>query len=198
MGPIATNAAINQIEFSDGVTWTEQDIEAKLLAQEEAQTGPNVTIYGFGDGGTLSAIAGVSSLVGGGTGADNFAWSAGDGATWISGEGGSDNPNNSQTDTLFIHGIDPSTVTVTRDPTSGANNIILTSPGQSPIILEGQTASDGKNVIDHVTFDNGTTWDYTELLVLADGGHCHNAEWHDRAVLCWRRGEQHHERDVER
>ena len=168
-GATAANAAINQIEFSDGVTWTEQDIEAVLLAQEEAETGPNVTIYGFGDGGTLSAIAGVSSLVGGGTGANSFAWTAEDGATWISGEGGSDNPN-SQTDTLFIHGIDPSTVTVTRDPTPGANSLILTSPGQSPIVLEGQTASDGKNVIDRVVFDDGTAWDYIQLLVQADGG----------------------------
>ena len=163
------NAAINEITFSDGVTWTEQDIESKLIAQEEAQTGPNINIYGFGGSDTLSAVAGSSTLTAG-TGADTYVWNAGDGATWISDQGSVDSGFIDETDTLLIHGVDPSTVTVTRDPTPGVGNLILTSPGQSPIILEGQTANQSNSVIEQVVFDDGTTWNDTQLLIEADGG----------------------------
>jgi Ca2+-binding RTX toxin-like protein len=168
-GSNPANAAINQITFSDGVTWTEQDIESKLIAQEEAQTGPNINVYGFADSNTLSAVAGSSTLTAG-TGADTYVWNAGDGATWISDQGSVDSGFIDEIDTLLIHGIDPSTVTVSRDPTPGVGNLILTSPGQSPIILEGQTANQSNSVIEQVVFDDGTTWNDTQLLIEADGG----------------------------
>jgi Ca2+-binding RTX toxin-like protein len=161
------NAAINDIAFSDGVTWTEQDIESQLIAQEEAQTGPNITVYGFDSADTLSAVAGASTLIGG-TGANTYVWNAGNGATWITDQGDSSIGYTNQNDTLLIHGIDPSTVTVTRDPTPGAGNLVLTSPGQAPIILQGQTAASG--AVDQVVFDDGTTWDDIQLLIQADGG----------------------------
>ncbi len=163
------NAAINQITFSDGVIWTEQDIESKLIAQEEAQSGPNINIYGFGGSDTLSAVAGSSTLTAG-TGADTYVWNAGDGATWISDQGSVDSGFIDETDTLLIHGVDPSTVTVSRDPTPGVGNLVLTSPGQSPIILEGQTTNQSNSVIEQVVFDDGTTWNDTQLLIEADGG----------------------------
>ena len=75
-GENPADAAINAITFADGVTWTEADIEAKLLAQEEAQTGANITVYGSGGADTLTARAGASTLVGG-DGADTYVWSAG-------------------------------------------------------------------------------------------------------------------------
>jgi Ca2+-binding RTX toxin-like protein len=70
-GENPADAAISAITFSDGVTWTEADIEARLIAQEEAQTGSNVTLYGFGGADTLAARAGISTLTGG-NGADTY------------------------------------------------------------------------------------------------------------------------------
>ncbi|MGZ7086659.1 MAG: calcium-binding protein, partial [Ilumatobacteraceae bacterium] len=82
----AANAPIQQIVFSDGVVWTEADIEAKLLAQQNAQAGPGAAIYGFDGADTLYAGKGARTLSGG-LGNDTYVWSAGDGPTVIDDHG---------------------------------------------------------------------------------------------------------------
>jgi Ca2+-binding RTX toxin-like protein len=168
-GENVADAAINRITFSDGVTWTEADIEAKLIALEEAQTGANVGITGFGGADTLTATAGVATLVGG-NGADTYVWSAGDGATFISDQGRMDDRFSDQIDTLRIHGLAPADVTVSRNPDPASHDLVLASPGQSPIVLVNQTLHESSSVIEQVMFDDGTVWDYTDLLLQADGG----------------------------
>jgi hypothetical protein len=168
-GSNPADAAINKITFSDGVTWTEADIEAKLLAQEEAQAGPNITVYGFGGADTLTAVAGSSTLTGFG-GADTYVWSAGDGATAIEDRGNVDGTFSNVTDTLVIHGITPAQMTVTHNPDPEARDLVLTAVGQSPIVLVGQTEQGSNSVIEKVVFDDGTVWDYSDLLLQAEGG----------------------------
>jgi Ca2+-binding RTX toxin-like protein len=164
-----SDAAIQQIAFSDGVVWSEADIEAKLLAQEEAQAGSGAAIYGFDGADTLSAGTGARTLVGG-LGSDTYVWTAGDGPTWISDQGSVAISLGHETNTLEIKGVAPSDVTVTRDPTPGAHDLILTIAGQNPIVLQDQTAASSANVIQNVVFDDGTTWSATDLLLMADGG----------------------------
>jgi Ca2+-binding RTX toxin-like protein len=161
------DAQINHFVFSDGVTWTEADIEQKLIVWQEAQTGASVTVYGFGGGDTLTAGQGTHTLIGG-LGADTYVWTAGDGPTWISDQG--DVASNKGIDTLVIHGLDPSQVTVSRNPDPSAHDLILTAAGQSPIMLQNQTASGSNSAIERVVFDNGTVWDDAQLLIQADGG----------------------------
>ncbi len=164
-----TDTAIAQIQFSDGVVWTEPQIEAMLLAQEEAQ-GPGAVIYGFDGNDTLTART-TTTVLTGGLGADTYVWTAGDGATFISDQGSNDHSINPQfADTLEIRGIDPSKVTVTRSPDPTSHDLILTMAGQNPIVLENQTAPGSNSVIDKVVFDNGTVWDYSDLILAADGG----------------------------
>src|SRR5262249_50744426 len=45
-----------------------------------------------------------------------------------------------------------------------------TMPGENPIVLQNQYTSGGNNVIGKVVFDDGTTWNYSDLLIAADGG----------------------------
>jgi Ca2+-binding RTX toxin-like protein len=163
------DSAIQRIVFADGVVWTEADIGARLIAQEEAQTAPGPEIDGFGGNDTLTALAGASTLVGG-TGADTYVWSAGDGPTWIRDEGTVDGASHSAIDTLKLQGVDPAAVTVTRSPEPGSHDLILTIAGQSPIVLVNQTAAESADVIERVVFDNGTVWDASDLALKADGG----------------------------
>jgi Ca2+-binding RTX toxin-like protein len=162
----SANAPIQRIVFSDGVVWTEADIEAKLLAQQNAQAGPGAAIYGFDGADTLYAGKGARTLVGG-LGNDTYVWSAGDGPTVIDDHGavsiGSVNSN-----TLVINGVNPADVTVTRSTDPNAHDLILTVAGQSPIVLKDQTAGTA-NVIEHLVFDDGTVWDSRGLLLKAIG-----------------------------
>jgi lipopolysaccharide export system protein LptA len=162
------DAAIAQIRFSDGVVWSEQQIEAMLLGQEHAQ-GSGAVIYGFDGSDTLAART-ATAVLAGGNGADTYVWSAGDGPTFIADNGDHFPYNSHVTDTLDIHGIDPSAVTVTRSPAPFSHDLILTMPGQNPIVLEDQTEGGSNNVIGKVVFDDGTTWNYSDLLIAADGG----------------------------
>jgi hypothetical protein len=97
-------------------------------------------------------------------------WSVGDGASRIADQGNVDGTSSNVTDTLVIHGLTPAQVTVTRNPDPEAHDLVLTAAGQSPIVLVGQTAPGSNSVIEKVVFDNSTVWDYSDLLLQADGG----------------------------
>jgi hypothetical protein len=139
-----TGVGVDEITFADGVVWTQADIEAKLLAQQEAaaQSGANITIYGFDGTDTLTAGTGNDVLVGTGgglfgEGSDTYVWTLGDGVTTIEAQHNSEFEANQ---TLRLEGVDPADVSVFRDPTPGSNDLILRVAGQKPIILQGQTA----------------------------------------------------------
>ncbi|KJC54174.1 hypothetical protein UP10_40630 [Bradyrhizobium sp. LTSPM299] len=163
------DAPIQQIAFADGVVWSEADIEAKLLAQEQAQVKTGGAVYGFDGADTLYAGAGARTLSGG-LGSDTYVWTAGDGPTFISDQGSVALSLGIETNTLDIKGVNPSDVTVTRSPDPNAHDLILTMAGQAPIVLKDQTAASTTNVINRVVFDDGTAWDWSDLLLLADGG----------------------------
>ncbi|WP_420970809.1 calcium-binding protein [Bradyrhizobium sp. B120] len=163
------DAPIQQIVFADGVVWSETDIEAKLLAQEQAQVAPGGAVYGFDGADTLYAGTGVRTLVGG-LGSDTYVWTAGDGPTFISDQGSVALALGVETNTLDIKGVAPSAVTIARSPDPNANDLVLMIAGQAPIVLKGQTAASTTNVVARVSFDDGTVWDWTDLLLRADGG----------------------------
>ena len=159
---------VDEIMFADGVVWSEADIEARLIANEETETSGNVTIYGFDSSDTLTAGTGNTVLIGG-TGSDTFVWTPGDGVTTIDAQHAAlQFGTPPDVETLRLEGVDPSEVRVSRDATPGSNDLILTVAGQKPIILEDQTG-EGSTHIDQVVFDNGTVWDADELVFIADG-----------------------------
>ena len=159
--------------FSDDVTWTQADIESRVLAQEESQGGGGGVIYGFNDPTTLTAGKGAEVLIGV-SGNDTYVWSAGDGPTFI------DEENKQAGSEPFItvkgvvpldlKGVAPADVTVSYDPTPGGTDLVLTMPGQSPVILQHQTGQRYFDIIDRVVFDDGTTWDASEFVLKAGGG----------------------------
>jgi Ca2+-binding RTX toxin-like protein len=170
---------VAQIVFTDGVIWTEADLEAQILAQQEAQSGGTVVIYGFdrvvgsSDGNdTLVAGMGNTELVGG-TGDDTYIWKTGDGATRIDDQGdvhGWSPVGAWEINTLRLEGIAPADLSVMRDPTPNSTDLILRAAGQKPIILTSQTTPYGnRSGVEQVVFDDGTVWDAAELVVMADG-----------------------------
>lgn len=163
------DAPIQQIVFADGVVWSEADIEAKLLAQEQAQVAAGGAIYGFDGSDTLFAEAGAHMLVGG-LGDDTYVWTSGEGPTFIADQGSVALSLGIETNTLDIKGVAAADVTVTRNPDPSAHDLILTISGQAPIVLKDQTAASTTNVINRVVFDDGTVWDWSDLLQRADGG----------------------------
>ena len=169
-GGYTPHQPIGKIVFSDGVVWTQADIASHVLAQEESENGDGGIIYGSNDLRTLTAGTGAEVLTGI-SGHDTYVWAAGDGPTIIDGQAVA--PRNLGSNTLDIHGVSPANVSVSFDPTPGKDNhnLVLTAPGQAPVILEDQT--DGSNfasLIHQVVFDDGTTWDYSDLVLAAGGG----------------------------
>jgi hypothetical protein len=170
-GGYTAHQPIGNIVFSDGVVWTQADIESKVLAQEESQNGDGGILYGSNDlTTTLTAGTGAEVLTGI-SGHDTYVWSAGDGPTVIDGVAVA--AFTLVNNTLDIKGVAPADVTVSFDPTPGKDihNLVLTIPGQDPIILENQTEGhNAASIIDRVVFDDGTMWDYSDLVLFAGGG----------------------------
>src|SRR5262249_48903238 len=137
-----------QLVFSDGVVWTQSDIEARLLAQEESQGGDGGVIYGFDAPTPLTAGSATEVLIGI-SGNDTYVWAAGDGSTVVDEQATQPGVN-----TLLLKGVAPADVTVSDDPTPGNNNLVLTIPGQNPIVLENQIGVSQGNMIDQVMFDD--------------------------------------------
>lgn len=162
--PIQEAIGIEQITFSDGVTWTEAQIREKLL--DDAQTDQDDVVYGFRSADTLEGGAGAD-LLAGDEGRDTYVWSAGDGHDRIADIGPSS--GQSEVDTLILHGVSAEDVEVIA---TGEGDLTLVAAGSGgSITLAGQQVDrSAVRVLEKVEFDDGTVWDASDLAFLAQGG----------------------------
>jgi Ca2+-binding RTX toxin-like protein len=146
---------IEQIVFDNGTIWTPTDLRLMVLAQ--ASTSGNDTIIGFNTADVLQGGAGNDTLTGAG-GDDAYIYTRGDGVDVISDQGGS-NANS-----LVLHGITPSELTIVRNADSA---ILLIGAGgvDGRITIRGQF--NGAGPMASIKFDDTTVWNGQTILALA-------------------------------
>jgi len=153
--------AYTSFSFSDGVTLTLAQIEATLISQSE--TAHDDVVQGFDGNDTLQGGAG-DDLLQGGSGNNSYIWSVGDGSDRIVKtvfETGSN--------TLVLHGVTVEDVALVRDPTLGSTDLDLCIGGER-IVLASQMGDIRAAPIQFITFDDGTTWDESDIALAATGG----------------------------
>lgn len=150
---------VQAIDFTDGTVWHYAD----LLSAAEAPSTSNRTLYGDSGANVLDGQGIATALVGAG-GGDTFVYDQGYGALTIAEADAVTTPNN----ILQIGpGLSASSLTVTG---SDSGDMILSFGGSDTITLAGALAS-GNGVtygVQQVTFANGTTLSYADLLTLAE------------------------------
>jgi len=163
-----TNATygVQQITFDDGTTWTYAD----LLAQAETPSSSNRALYGDRSGNYLWGGGIATSLTGGG-GGDTFEFDSGDAPVTIY-ESDSAAASENQ---LYVYGFNPSEISVTAD---AAGDILLKANGIVQVTIAGALNSDNQITrgVQSVTFGDGTTWSYSDLVGFADTATADNVE----------------------
>ncbi|UZE48465.1 hypothetical protein ONR75_27305 [Rhodopseudomonas sp. P2A-2r] len=154
---------IEQIVFADGTIWTQNDLRLKLLAQ--ASTSGNDIIIGYNTNDTISGAGGDDTLSGG-AGDDIYVYTRGDGNdSIIEGTAG----NFSQFDTLRLHGIAPSAVSLFRNGNDVALEVAETAPGAGnggSILLKEELDNWFAQGVEQVVFDDGTVWTQSSLRTM--------------------------------
>ncbi len=147
-GSLKLTEGINTVLFSDGSSWSYDDLKQRYL--EQAGTDGDDSIKGFNGDDTLAGGKGNDSLDGS-YGSDTYKYNLGDGTDVIKESGYS----STDVDVLELGaGIDMESVTVTR-----------TSPYSSEYIL---TFADGGSVqvnnrLENITFADGAVWTQADL-----------------------------------
>lgn len=175
-----SNKQIEQVYFADGMMWSADDLLARVATLhgsvgDDTVTGTssNDILYGAAGDDTLQGLEGNDVLNGGtgndtlygGDGDDVYRFAAGDGQdviadfTWGSaGTGG--------VDTLqFGAEILPADVTVSQ-ANDGAD-LVLTFAGTSDSITMSSAITASQFRIEHITFVDGTSWSYSDLMAKA-------------------------------
>ena len=153
-----SNLGIAEIEFADGTTMTRQQLLTFATTGSPSQT----SLYGT-SGADVFNSEGYATYEQGNGGADTFVYNPGYGHLEINeSSGGGDSTAVLQ----FGAGIDPSDVTVSAN---SAGNVILTDgvsgdqitiDGEKNLTITGQNQSG----VGAITFANGTTWSYSQLI----------------------------------
>jgi Ca2+-binding RTX toxin-like protein len=152
-GPLAT------ITFSDGVSWSYEQIKQMLLDQQSAANGGSV--YGYdGLGYNTSDDTLVAGLGGkylsGGDGNDTYVFASGDGNATI------EDLSTSGADALVLTDIPVSDVSIVRVGTS--NDVVLTMSAGDSITIKNQLGGNG--TIESIQFSDGTVWTATHVAAL--------------------------------
>jgi len=150
---------VQQVTFADGTSWSYAD----MLAALETATADRSAIYGDSGANVLDVDGVVSSAVGGG-GGDTFVFAAGYGAVTIDERDISGNASNTLT---FGAGIDPWSATVTAD-SDGSITIDFGDGDQVSIANALLSDADATYGVQQISFADGTTWSYADLLASAD------------------------------
>ncbi|MGD5327100.1 hypothetical protein QUS73_22515, partial [Xanthomonas citri pv. citri] len=140
--------------FDDGTVWTQSDLRVKVLAQ--ASTPGNDTIVGFNTNDVIEGGRG-DDTISGGAGDDTYIYTRGDGndsiaEVWLG--------NYSSFDTLKLHDIAPSAVSLMRNGNDLALVIAESAPGAGDggsILLKSELSGAVEGV-EQVVFDDGTLW----------------------------------------
>ena len=154
-------AGVENITFSNGVTWTKDDLQKKYLAT--ISTAGNDTIYGFGSNVNHT----INDIITGGKGDDYMNGLMGD-DTYIHNQGDG-------VDTIFDDGFSGNeTLKLTGSALTSANAILTRSGSDvytitigfagvtDKIILDREFGPYGQG-IENITFSNGVTWTKTDL-----------------------------------
>ena len=170
---------VEQIEFSNGVVWTLEDILAATSvsngtgAGNDSLTGTSYAdnLYGLAGNDTLTGNAGDDFLVGGTgsdfldgvSGSDTYRWSRGDGNDTIS-----DSSNSLlETDTLAFTDVKSTEVQLTR--VNGSKDLLISIPGTpvTEVITVNTkfpaTVAGGKG-IEVISFSDGVTWQLIDIF----------------------------------
>jgi Ca2+-binding RTX toxin-like protein len=153
-------AAIEHLVFSDGVTWSAEDLRTVFLAS--AATANADDILGFeGRDDTIAGGAG-DDLLRGVSGGDSYLFGLGGGHDTVR-----DLADAASIDKLVLAAgiVAGDIVFLKGEPT--ANDLTLKIGSSAQVVLEGELIGDGSGV-EQVVFADGTTWDRATLLALAD------------------------------
>jgi Ca2+-binding RTX toxin-like protein len=142
----------NQIQifkFADGTTYSWQDVQDLIIANDVAT--PGATIYGFDSSDIIDPGQGAGDrLMSGGNGNDTYVFGEGYGNDTIFVN--RDNPLGGMTDTVeFNPEVDPSTVQVIRNGNS--NDVELALADGSMLTIEGQFATAITGVFGNINFN---------------------------------------------
>ena len=143
---------IESVQFSNGVVWSDEDLENNafeniLLGTENADT-----VTGGLKRDYIEGAGGVDKLSGG-NGGDVYVFNRGDGVDSIE-----DNGDGVSTDALVIHGYTPAEVTVRRTE-SGSDDVIITFSGtEDSITIWNTLEGSHSDTIERIEFDDGTVW----------------------------------------
>jgi Ca2+-binding RTX toxin-like protein len=162
---------IQGFSFSDGITLTLQQVEQTVINQSE--TAKDDVVVGFNGDDVLQGGAG-NDLLEGGKGSDTYIWSVGDGSDRIQDNGSASaftagSSAQVETDTLVLHGVAPSDLTLVRDPSSANANDLDLYIGGARIVLANQFADYSVDSVEAIKFDNGVTWDLSDIVLKATG-----------------------------
>jgi Ca2+-binding RTX toxin-like protein len=116
-------------------------------------------LYGDAGNDTLAGGTGTDALLGG-TGDDVYQFNVGDGADVILEESGNDTLS-------FGAGITPGMVTVTQD----GQDVLFTVGAAGDTVRVSNWTSDDSYVVDHVNFQNGTSWNVIQVEQQLPGNH---------------------------
>ncbi|MCP3445817.1 calcium-binding protein [Bradyrhizobium sp. CCGUVB14] len=157
---------IEQITFDDGTVWTQSDLRVKVLATES--TPGNDTIVGFNTNDVIEGGRG-DDTISGGAGDDTYIYTRGDGndsiaEVWLG--------NYSSFDTLKLHDIAPSAISLVRNGNDLTLVIAESAPGAGDggsILLKSELGGAVEGV-EQIVFDDNTLWtkDDLRLRVLAE------------------------------
>src|SRR5262249_9565637 len=149
---------VDRVAFDDGTVGTRATLRTMLLAQ--ASTAGNDTVVGFNTDETITGGHGDDNLQGAG-GNDTYVYNRGDGNDTIF-----DANNSGNADTLVLHGVATSAVSLARN----GNNVTLAIAPSSPGATDGGSVLLAANLdeffdqgVDRVAFDDGTVWTRGDL-----------------------------------
>jgi Ca2+-binding RTX toxin-like protein len=149
-----SNGHVENLVFSNGVTWNSADLRAQYLAQ--SMTSGNDIIYGFSDAETFHGGRG-DDFIAGGQGNDIFLFTQGEGADSIyeTSNGGTD-------DILKLTGdaLTSGNLILTR---SAATSITLGFKGVTDTITLYEQFARSDAGVEFFTFGDGLTWDAATL-----------------------------------
>lgn len=154
-----TQYGVQKVTFSDGTTWSYADI----LAKADTASATNGSLYGDAGANTLDS-KGLATYEQGNGGGDTFVYKAGYGALTIAEADTASTPSNK---VAFGAGITPDQVKVTAN---ASGDLILSLSETDQITLTGALDGGGgiSRGVQAVTFANGASWSYADLLVRAD------------------------------
>ncbi|MGB8841609.1 MAG: calcium-binding protein, partial [Aliidongia sp.] len=160
-----TSYGVQQVVFADGTILTSQ----QLQAMADIGSAGTATLFGTACADIFDSKGFAGEEIGGG-GGDTFIYNQGYGALTIDEADSAASPHNI---IAFGAGITPSSLTVTAD---ASGDLILTLDGNDQITLTNALNSGGgvTDGVQQVTFADGTSLSYAQLLALADTGSAGN------------------------